>query len=118
MSKLSNTLKAESHELSLLQVKGLKLVVLRKLHLTYFTRSELSEMLGIRISTLCGVLKRLENEGWIRVCFDTKDTETGRMVSVYTTTQAAEERVDCAAGIVERHWLGEPDVEPVAVALP
>jgi DNA-binding MarR family transcriptional regulator len=107
MSVLTNSLKHESHELSLLNVKGLKLVVLRALSLQYKTRATLHKELDIRISTLCGVLKRLENEGWVRVAFDERDPETNRMVAVYTSTTQTDNKVDLAGGIVERHWIGD-----------
>lgn len=111
MSVLANSLKHESHELSLLDLKGVKLKVMRVLHNTYMTRRELSEKTGLRISTLCSALKRLEDEGWVRIAFDALDIETNRNVACYTSSAAADIKVELAAGVVERHWLGEPDGE-------
>jgi len=46
----------------------------------------------------------LENEGWVRVAFDELDEKTNRRVAIYTTTNAADERIRCAGGIVAEHW--------------
>lgn len=107
MSVLANVCRKES--LGLLDLNGVKLTVMRALDACggkFLTRSELSKNTGLRISTLCGALKRLENEGWVRIAFDTLDTETNRRVSVYTTSEWADYRILNAAGIVREHWQG------------
>lgn len=104
-SVLTNVLRNESHELSLLQLKGVKLKVLRKLaEIKYCTRSELSKLTGLRISTLCSALDRLVKDGWVRSAFDQKDLETDRYVTVYTPTDNAELRIYNAGGVVAQHW--------------
>ena len=51
-----------------------------------YSRSELSQLLGYRLSTVCGAVNRLMKQGLVFVCGRKKDPETGKTVEVLNLT--------------------------------
>jgi len=60
--------------------------ILKACDFAYKTRRELSEELGVEISSLCAPLFNLVKRGYLREAFSSQCIVTGKMVVNYTTS--------------------------------